>query len=28
VKGFVTSPHFVRINEIPYLSDEDTRNLI
>jgi len=26
--GFVTSPHFVKINGIPYLSDDDTRGLI
>ena len=28
IKGFVTSPLFVKINGIPYLSDDDTRNLI
>lgn len=28
LKGFVTSPHFVRINGIPYLSPEDTRGLV
>ncbi|AWI51410.1 DUF2597 domain-containing protein [Actinobacillus porcitonsillarum] len=28
VKFFVTSPDFVRINGVPYLSDEDTRDLI
>jgi len=28
LKGFVTSPHFIRINGIPYLSTEDTRNLL
>lgn len=28
LKGVVTSPHFVRINGIPYLSEDDTRNLI
>lgn len=28
LKGFVTSPHFVRINGISYLSADDTRNLI
>ena len=28
LKGFVTSPHFVRINDIPYLSDDDTRGLV
>jgi len=27
-KGFVTSPHFVKINGIPYLSEDDTRGLI
>ncbi|CDT98574.1 putative tail tube protein [Vibrio coralliirubri] len=26
--GFSTSPHFVRINGIPYLSDDDTRGLL
>ncbi|WP_375750945.1 phage protein [Vibrio sp. HN007] len=28
IKGFVTSPHFVKINGIPYLSADDTRGLI
>ena len=28
LKGFVTSPHFVSINGIPYLSKDDTRGLI
>ncbi|WP_415226664.1 phage protein, partial [Psychromonas sp.] len=28
LKGFVTSPHFVRINDISYLSPEDTRGLL
>lgn len=28
IKFFVTSPDFVRINGVPYLSDEDTRDLI
>ncbi|RRN04763.1 DUF2597 family protein [Bibersteinia trehalosi] len=28
MKFFVTSPDFVRINGVPYLSDEDTRDLI
>nr|WP_288532599.1 phage protein [uncultured Haemophilus sp.] len=28
MKYFVTSPDFVRINGVPYLSDEDTRDLI
>lgn len=28
LKGFVTSPHFVRVNGIPYLSDDDTRGLL
>lgn len=28
LKGFVTSPHFVRINGIPYLSSDDTRGLV
>lgn len=28
VKGFVTSPNFVRINGIPYLSADDTRGLV
>lgn len=28
LKGFVTSPHFVRINGIPYLSEDDTRGLV
>lgn len=28
LKGFVTSPHFVRINGISYLSTEDTRGLL
>lgn len=28
LKYFVTSPDFVRINGVPYLSDEDTRDLI
>nr|WP_175354181.1 phage protein [Aliivibrio fischeri] len=28
LKGFVTSPHFVRINDIPYLSENDTRGLV
>ncbi|OOF58922.1 phage protein [Rodentibacter myodis] len=28
IKYFVTSPDFVRINGVPYLSDEDTRDLI
>ena len=28
LKGFVTSPHFVRINGIPYLSEYDTRGLV
>ncbi|WP_019615096.1 phage protein [Psychromonas ossibalaenae] len=27
LKGFVTSPHFVSINGIPYLSENDTRGL-
>ncbi|EOD56750.1 MULTISPECIES: phage protein [Aeromonas] len=27
VKGFVTSPDFVHINGVPYLSDDDTRHL-
>jgi hypothetical protein len=28
LKGFVTSPHFVKINGISYLSEDDTRGLI
>ncbi|MBL4830885.1 MAG: DUF2597 family protein [Aliivibrio sp.] len=28
LKGFVTSPLFVRINGIPYLSTDDTRGLV
>ncbi|WP_421180664.1 phage protein [Aeromonas enteropelogenes] len=28
IKGQVTAPEFVRINGIPYLSDEDTRHLL
>lgn len=28
LKGFVTSPHFVRINGISYLSTDDTRGLV
>lgn len=28
VKFFVTSPDFVRVNGVPYLSDDDTRDLI
>jgi len=28
LKGFVTSPNFVRINDIPYLSSADTRGLV
>ncbi|AAZ93662.1 unknown [Pasteurella phage F108] len=28
IKYFVTSPDFVRINGVPYLSDDDTRDLI
>lgn len=28
IKGFVTSPDFIRINGVPYLSSEDTRHLI
>lgn len=28
IKFFVTSPDFIRINGVPYLSDEDTRDLI
>jgi hypothetical protein len=28
LKGFVTSPHFVKINGIPYLSADDTRGLL
>lgn len=28
LKGFVTSPHFVRINGISYLSKDDTRGLV
>lgn len=28
IKYFVTSPNFVHINGVPYLEDEDTRNLI
>lgn len=28
LKGFVTSPLFVKINGVPYLSKEDTRGLI
>ena len=28
LKGFVTSPHFVKINGIPYLSTDDTRGLL
>jgi len=28
LKGFVTSPHFVKINGIPYLSEDDTRGLL
>ena len=27
LKGFVTSPDFVHINGMPYLSDDDTRHL-
>ncbi|AUZ76666.1 phage protein [Aeromonas encheleia] len=27
IKGFVTSPDFVHINGMPYLSDDDTRHL-
>ncbi|MBR7628928.1 DUF2597 family protein [Aeromonas popoffii] len=27
VKGFVTSPDFVHINGVPYLSDDDTRHM-
>ena len=28
VKGFVTSPDFVHINGVPYLSKDDTRHLL
>ncbi|WP_153446911.1 phage protein [Vibrio algicola] len=28
LKGFVTSPDFVHIGGVPYLSDDDTRNLL
>ena len=28
LKGFVTSPLFVKINGVPYLSKDDTRGLI
>mgnify|MGYP002759428832 FL=1 len=28
IKGFVTSPDFVHINGVPYLSQEDTRHLL
>ncbi|MNJ65816.1 hypothetical protein D3C77_618550 [compost metagenome] len=28
VKGFVTSPDFVHLNGVPYLSKEDTRHLL
>ncbi|MBB1272531.1 phage protein [Psychromonas sp. SR45-3] len=28
LKGFVTSPNFVKINGIPYLSADDTRGLV
>mgnify|MGYP002129475426 CR=1 FL=1 len=28
IKGFVTSPDFVHINGVPYLSKEDTRHLL
>jgi len=28
IKGFVTSPHFVKINGVPYLSSHDTRGLL
>lgn len=28
IKYFITDPNFVRINGVPYLEDEDTRNLI
>lgn len=28
LKGFVTSPDFVHINGVPYLSNEDTRGLL
>jgi hypothetical protein len=28
IKGLVTSPEFVHINGIPYLSDDDTRHLL
>lgn len=28
IKGFITSPDFIRINGVPYLSSEDTRHLI
>lgn len=28
IKFFVTSPDFVRINGVPYLSSEDTRDLV
>ncbi len=28
LKGFVTSPNFVKINGVPYLSKADTRNLV
>ena len=27
IKGFVTSPDFVHLNGMPYLSDDDTRHL-
>ncbi|MCF5900134.1 phage protein [Aeromonas veronii] len=27
IKGFVTSPDFVHINGVPYLSDDDTRHM-
>ena len=28
IKGFVTSPDFVHINGVPYLSNDDTRDLL
>lgn len=28
IKGFVTSPDFVRIGGVPYLSEDDTRGLL
>ncbi|HDO1088769.1 TPA: DUF2597 family protein, partial [Aeromonas salmonicida] len=28
VKGFVTSPDFVHLNGVPYLSKDDTRHLL